>query len=195
MVIGPVTPDERGRDTNLLLRSTAAAIPPRTRAVDVTIHGRRHAGTYTDAYADDLALVLSVPGVPVDPPVQPGDPIVPGLRPFSGVTVLTARPRFSRHWRATIGVACASATVGRCSGSLELRGRLPGARGRTRIAHFAYFSIVPGQSRHVRLRMLVAARRALRHRRSVGGRLLSVARDTQGVQRSRTVPVRLSLPR
>jgi hypothetical protein len=194
LTLGPVTPDERARSTTLLHRETAGAIPVRTRAIDVTVHGERVAGSYTDAYADELALVLSVPGVPVDPPVQPDDPIVSHLRPFAGVTVLTPRPRFSRRWRAPVAVACPSATVGRCSARLELRAKLPGATSRGRIAHFAYVSEAPGTVRRVVLRMLVAPRRPLRHRRTLRARIITVARDTQGLQRRRTVPVRLRLP-
>jgi hypothetical protein len=91
-------------------------------------------------------------------------------------------------------VACPDATVGRCSARLELVARLPRATTRTRIAHFAYVSLAPGDARRVSLRMLVAPRRALRHRHALRARLLTVSRDTQGVQRSRTVALRLALP-
>jgi hypothetical protein len=192
--LGPVTPEERLQDSNLLQRSAQGAIPARTRAVDVTIHGERAAGAYTDAYADNLALVLSVPGVPVEPPVQATDPIVAHLRPFSGVSILTAKPVFSRRWRAPVVVACPDASVGRCSAQLELVAKLPRATTRTRIAHFAYASLAPGTARRIMLRLLVAPRQALRGRHALPARLLTVARDTQGVQRTRTVPVRLQLP-
>ena len=193
--LGPVAPAERGNATNLLLRTAAGAIPPRTRAIDVTLHGERRAGAYTDAYADRLALVLSVPGVPVDPPVGPDDPIVPDLRPFAGVSVITARPDVSRRWRSSVTVACPSATVGRCSGRIALVAKLPGARTRTRVAHFAYFSLAPGATEPVALRLLRAPRKLLARRKTLRARLLTIARDAQGIQRERTVAVTLRLPR
>lgn len=190
----PVTAADRGNDTNLLPRAADGPIPARTRAIDVVLNGDRQAGTYTDAYADNLALVLSVPGVPVDPPGQLSDPPVNNLKPFSGVSVLTGRPAFSRKGGGRVLLACASVTVGACSGSLELRGRLPKAAGVTRIARYAVFDLRPGKTRHVVMRLLAATRTRLRHRRTLRAELIVIARDGQGLQRRATVPLRLSLP-
>ncbi len=190
----PVTAADRGNDTNLLPRAAAGPIPARTRAIDVVLSGDRQAGTYTDAYADNLALVLSVPGVPVDPPGRPSDPPVDNLKPFSGVPVLTGRPTFSRKGGGRVLLACATATVAGCSGSLELRGRLPKAKAVTRIARYSVFKLRPGKSRHVVVRLLAATRTRLRHRRALRATLIVIARDGQGLQRRATVPVRLKLP-
>ena len=197
LAIGPVPAAERGNATNLLHRSTAGAIPARTRAIDVQIGGTRvsapgSAETYADAFADNLALVLSVPGVPVSGPVHPETtPPVKNLKPFSGITVLTGRPRLSRRGRTRIGIACASATVGRCSGTLELRAQLRRGLAFTRIAQFARFSLGPGRSTMVTVKLTMAARRALRRARSFRATLRAVVRDGQGLERRTTIPIRV----
>jgi hypothetical protein len=62
------------------------------------------------------------------------------------------------------------------------------------VAHFASVSLGAGQSRRATLRMLLAPRRILARRTAYRARLVTVARDAQGVQRTKTVPVRLRLP-
>lgn len=124
-----MTPADRANATTLLRREAAGAIPPRTRAIDVLLHGERQAGAYTDAYADNLALTLSVPGVAVEPPGDPGDPPVDDLRPFDGVAVLTARARTNAAGTVRLLLACADATVGACRGTLELRACCQAATG------------------------------------------------------------------
>ncbi len=192
-----MTPSERGNATNLLPRETAGAIPPRTRAIDVQITGTRVSApgsseTYADAFADNLALVLSVPGVPVQGPVDPDTtPPVKNLRPFSGITVLDGRPKLSSTGRTRIGIACASATVGRCTGTLELRAQLRRGLAFTRIAQFARFSLAPGRSANVTMKLTLAARRALRRAKSFRATLRAVAQDGQGLERRTTIPIRV----
>lgn len=196
LTLGPVTPAERANGTTLLHRDAAGAIPERTRAIDVEIIGTRvgkpGAETYTDAYADNLSLVLSVPGIPVPGPVDPAtQPPVKNLRPFSGVTVLTGRPKLSKRGRTKVRIACASATVGRCAGSLELRAQLRRGQAFSRIAQFARFSVAPGRAATVTVKLTLAARRALRRRKSFRATLRAVARDGQGLERRTTIPVRV----
>ena len=196
LTIGPVTAAERANATNFLARQAAGAIPARTRAIDVEIRGTRvsapgSAESYADAYADNLALVLSVPGVPVEGPVDPQDPPVKNLKPFSGITVLTGRPKLSSRGRTRIGIACASATVGRCSGTLELRAQLRRGLAFTRIAQFARLSLAPGRSATVTMKLTLAARRALRRHRSFRATLRAVAQDGQGLERRTTIPIRV----
>ena len=195
--IGPVPAAERGNATNLVPRATAGAIPARTRAIDVEIGGTRmsapgSAETYADAFADNVALVLSVPGVPVPGPVNPETtPPVKNLRPFSGIAVLTGRPRLSSRGRTRIGIACASATVGRCTGTLELRAQLRRGLAFTRIAQFARFSLAPGRSTMVTVKLTLAARRALRRAKSFRATLRAVVQDGQGLERRTTIPIRV----
>lgn len=190
--LGSVGTGERANATTLLRREAGGPIPQRTRAIDVMLRGTRTAGGYTDAYADNLSLVLSVPGVPAQ--TGPGDPPVFPLEPFNGISVLSARPRFSAKGGARVLLACASATVGSCSGSLELRAVLPGQTTARRIARFRSFSLRHGGARHVVLRLLATGRRRILRLRQLSAVLLAVARDGQGVERRTTVPVTLRLP-
>ena len=132
-----------------------------------------------------------MPGAPVDPE----KPIVSGLKPFAGVTVLHPEARMSRKGVVRVALACASATVRSCSGTLELRARLPKAKAATRIARIAPFSVLPGRSRGVFVKLLAASRRALARRTAIRTTLRAVAADGQGLQRTRTVPLKLRLPR
>ena len=197
LTLGPVSAADRGNATNLVPRDTAGAIPARTRAIDVEISGTRvsapgSAESYADAYADNLALVLSVPGVAVQGPVDPGTtPPVKNLKPFAGITVLTGRPKLSRRGRTRIGIACASATVGRCAGTLELRAQLRRGLAFTRIAQFARFSLGPGRSATVTMKLTMAARRALRRAKSFRATLRAVVQDGQGLERRTTIPIRV----
>jgi hypothetical protein len=197
LTLGPVTAAERANATNLLHRSAAGAIPERTRAIDVEIAGTRisapgSAETYTDAYADNLSLTLSVPGIPVPGPLDPDtQPPVKNLKPFSGVTVLTGRPRLSGTGRTKVRLACASATVGRCAGSLELRAQLRRGQAFSRVAQFARFTVSPGRAATVTVKLTLAARRALRRARSFRATLRAVVRDGQGLERKTTIPIRV----
>ncbi len=183
IVLPAVTAADRLNGTNLLPRSALAPIPPRTRAIDVLLHGARAAGSYTDAYVDSLALALSVPGVPVAPPGEPTDPPVDGLEPFDGVAVLTAQPRFTRGGVASVLLACADTTVGACRGTLALR-----ARGRA-IAPRVGFAVRPGIVKTVSVRLFEGAPRPPRQA------VLAVQSfDGQGLMRRATVPVSLVLP-
>lgn len=190
--LGGVGTVERANATNLLHREAGGAIPQRTRAIDVMLRGTRGAGEYTDAYADNLSLVLSVPGVPAE--TTPDDPPVPNLKPFNGVSVLSARPRFSTKGGARVLVACASATVTACSGSLELRATLPGQTAARRVGRFATFSVRRGASRYAVVRLLARHRRPILRRRALPAVLIAVARDGQGLERRTTIPVVLRLP-
>lgn len=187
VVLDGPAPADRGNATTLLPRSAQAAIPARTRAVDVVLAGTRVGGDaerFNDAYADNLALVLSVPGIPVAGPVDPGSPPVAGLKPFAGITVLSSKLTFDRRARARVRIACASATVGLCKGRLDLR------RGRTRIARYSYFTLAPGRRMTLRVNLLAAQRRRVRRLGSFLARIAAVAVDGQGLQRRTTVPLR-----
>jgi hypothetical protein len=59
---------ERGNQTRLLLRSTAGAVPPLARSVTLVLFMARNAGSFNDASADNVSLVLVAP--PCDPDVN-----------------------------------------------------------------------------------------------------------------------------
>lgn len=187
---GP-TPAQRGNATNLLARSAAGAIPQRTRAIDVQLTAHRVAGTYTDGYADNLALTLSVPGVPIDGPIDPTKPVIPGLKPFAGVAVLSANPTLSSRSAVRVNLGCESATVGRCTGRFELWASPRRRRSQVRIAGYGRFSLRPGESRTVIVKLHLKRRRDFLSRRSFRAKLVLTARDAQGLERRKHAPVRV----
>jgi hypothetical protein len=171
-----VTTADRANATNLLPRTETRAIPARTRAIDVLLHGERAAGTYTDAYVDNVALELSVPGVPGSG--GPDDPPVTHLKPFAGISVLTAEPAFARRvGRVLLG--CASSTVGACTGWFDL------VAGGSRIAPRVPFAVAPGATATVDVQL----RKRLRKPRAAT--LRAVSHDGQGLQRRTRIPVTL----
>jgi hypothetical protein len=92
-----------------------------------------------------------------------------------------------------IGLACASATVGGCRGTIDINARLPRAGAATRIARTAAFDVAAGRTGVARLRLHDAARAVLRFRRGLRARLDVVAEDGQGLSRRAIVPIRLRL--
>jgi hypothetical protein len=56
--IGPVLARDRGNVTGLLQRSAKRIIPPTARKVEAVLSMKFTAGSYNDAYADDLSLIL-----------------------------------------------------------------------------------------------------------------------------------------
>lgn len=58
--IGPVTVDDRGKKTAILLRTASGKIPAGTRKVEVDLVITRADGAYNDGYADNLSLVLKM---------------------------------------------------------------------------------------------------------------------------------------
>jgi hypothetical protein len=62
--IGPVTETDRAGATGLLLRETVGTVPVGTRSIDVTLSLTRTSGSYNDAYADNLSLILRGAAVP-----------------------------------------------------------------------------------------------------------------------------------
>ncbi|MCC6608923.1 MAG: PEP-CTERM sorting domain-containing protein [Burkholderiales bacterium] len=58
LTLGPVTPAERGDESELLARSANTIVPVGTRSVDILMTSTRLDGDYNDGYADNLSLVL-----------------------------------------------------------------------------------------------------------------------------------------
>jgi uncharacterized Zn-binding protein involved in type VI secretion len=59
--IGPVTPDERGRDLKFVQKTASAPVPAGTRSIRVLVTAVQVDGTYDDAYFDSLDLDLQGP--------------------------------------------------------------------------------------------------------------------------------------
>ena len=182
--IGPVTPEERAGVTSLAYRAAEAPIPPLSRTVAVTLRTGQPAGSYDDAYFDDVALVPLAGGAP---PPEPRRGV--RLRPFAGATLLSERAPVDRRRRAWVRLACASATTGACRGVVTLTARL--GAGLQRVGR-ARFALRPGRRGRVAVPLSLAARRALRGRRRLPGRLYAAVRDGQQLTRTSTSPLRIA---
>jgi hypothetical protein len=71
LFIGPVTPEERGGKTTLLLRSQSVSIPVGTRTMHVSLIANGQDGAYDDGYADNISLTLHQGQPPPPPPPPP----------------------------------------------------------------------------------------------------------------------------
>jgi hypothetical protein len=69
--IGPVTREDRGGRTAMLLRSASGSIPPGTRTIQVTVFLNGFDGSYNDGYVDNLSLTLHKGKPPPPPPPPP----------------------------------------------------------------------------------------------------------------------------
>lgn len=202
--LAPVDAAARGNATHLLARIASGAVPPLTRSVEVVLRaGKAPGGSYTDAYFDNLGLTLALPAGPGGGPGGgPGDGpgggggggggggiVRPELRAFSGIGVLSGSVTLSRTTgRAKLLVGCASATVARCTGALDLTATLVRRRPRAAVGRVGV-SLAPGAARRVSVRLSRAARNYLRRHTRLRVRVQSTAVDGQGVRRTRVVPI------
>jgi hypothetical protein len=184
---------ERRNVTTLLPRGRTDAVPPLTRAIDVTMRATRADGDYDDAYFDNVALTLVAPGAPAPPP--PPGPGAPPLQPFAGVRSITGLAVVDRSRKQVVlRLVCHDATVGRCNAVLTLTTRV--TKGGLRItAGTAEAGIRPGGIRRVAIRLNGRARRVVRERRRVRMLIYASARDGQGLTRSSTIPLTVQWPK
>lgn len=204
LTAGPVTAAERGNAINMLRRSAAADLPPLTRRIEVSLNATHGggAGTYIDAFFDNVSLTATfqpLPGTgPVDPgpgpgqppPGEPGPGQPPPPRPFSGVSLLTAAAVIDRRGRVPLLVACASSTVRHCAGVLTLTTAPKNGRSAKRIGS-ATFTVGPGFIKRVRIALPSRWRDKLKRRKTLRLRLYAAARDGQGLSRATTSPLTL----
>ena len=177
LALDAVTAAERGNATMLMARLATAPVPRLTRSIVVSVRSGTPGGSYNDAYVDDIALVPRVPPLDGIPPRRARAP-----RPFGGVAVISRRVRVARG-RARVRIACPSASVRRCAGIVTL------ARRRFVILGSRQVSLRPGESQRVRIPLSRRERRSLRRRSR--GHVYTAVRDTQGLTRTATAPVRI----
>ena len=184
VVLTAPTPAERANAATLLPRERTDAVPRLTRAIVVGLHALLVNGNYDDATFDNLALTVDAPGAPPPKPING-----PTLKPFSGVVVLTARPRIDRFGRIVTRMGCADATVGHCSGVVTVTRGVEKQR-----LGIVGLTLRPGSTRAVKIRLTPGARHTLRKRRRLAVALYLAVRDAQGVTETKTVPI-VVLPR
>ena len=181
LALATPTAAERANVTALLPRAQSAPLPRLTRTVEVTLRAERPPGEprYDDAYFDNVALTLAVPGAP---PLAGGRP-----RHFSGARVLTRRATLGRRGRIPVRIACPDRTAGRCAGTLTLA-RVPAGRA-PRALVATPLAVPAGRARAVSLRAPGGVRREVRERRRLRMRLFLAARDRHGTVRTATIPI------
>ena len=89
--VGPVTATDRNSVTTLLARTATVGVPTGTRSITVTMTATRQAGSWDDAYFDNIGLQLASSQAP-----PPGPPVT-GRRPRRPAR--SARP-YCRPWAA-----------------------------------------------------------------------------------------------
>jgi hypothetical protein len=170
---------ERANATTLLPRSRTVAVPRLARHAEVTLQARLATGVYSDAYFDNIGLTVDARRAP--PPRH-------GRIPFAGLRMLTGKATVDRKGRVALRLACVDATVGACTGVVTLVGALKRAGKPVRVG-MAPAALRPGRTRHVRMKLRRAARRAVRQRRRIRMTVYAAARDGQGVTRTSAVPL------
>ena len=92
LTIGPVTPQDRGDVTDLLLRSAVAALPDGTRSIRTLVTLTHFEGSANDGYADNLSLTLGA--APAAPPPVLGRQVNASV--VSGTVLVAVRARGGR---------------------------------------------------------------------------------------------------
>ena len=183
--IGPVDAAQRAGASTLLPRSSAAAIPPLTRTIAVTLRSTTPSGAYDDAYFDAVSLIPRMGGA--RPHTAPGG----RLRPFGGVALTSRRAAVDSRRRVWVRMACPSRTAGGCQGVVTLTARLAAGAPERRVASRS-FALRGGRRALLPIRLTHAARRAIGGRRRLrGGHFYTAVRDGQGVTRTTTGPLRV----
>jgi hypothetical protein len=129
------------------------------------------------------------PAPPADPPpvvVVPPPPAAPPATPAPGplATALTARVGVGADGRVRLRLNCRATAPARCRGTITLKARLPGGRGRATTIARASYSVAAGR-RTLTLRLRAAARRALRARATIAATAAVLTRQRNGFSRAR----------
>ena len=129
------------------------------------------------------------PPPPADPPpvVVPPPPSPPPATPVAGplASALQSRVAVAADGRVRLRLNCRATAPARCRGTITLKARLPGGRGRaTTIARRTY--AVGAGTRTVTLRLRAPARRALRARGTITATAAVMTRQANGSSRGRS---------
>lgn len=124
------------------------------------------------------------PPLPPPAPPQAGNAPPPASPRRALATALTARAAVARDGRMRLRVRCRTTGTAKCRGTITLRARLPGRRGRSTIARVSY--VVAAGTKTLRLRLRAAARRALRTRNELSAAVTIATRQPSGATRSRS---------
>ena len=122
------------------------------------------------------------------PVVVPPPPAAPA--PSALATALTSRVGVRADGRVRLRLRCRTTALSRCRGTITLRARLPGGRGRRTTVARATYAVATG-TRTVTLRLRAPARRALRRRGTLAVTVAVATRQPSGATTSRSRRVTL----
>ena len=171
--IGPVTANDRNRQTTLIRRAGSSPVPAGTRRIRVTLTSTDADKQQSSALADNAKLTLTTAPAPTgnDTP-QPMTP-----KGFGAKTLVTLKPG-SRRLKAGQPLKVAV----RNSNEFTVTGRLGSKR----------LSVAPRSTSTLKVKLSARQRRALQRKRSLTVRLTALISDPAGATRrvSRTVRLR-----
>jgi carboxypeptidase T len=122
---------------------------------------------------------VAPPAVVVAPPPPPA-----ALTPRALTSALTSRAGVGRDSRVRLRIDCRTTAATRCRGTLTLKARLPGGRGRTTTIARLNYSVAAGR-RTLTVRLRLPARRALRTRATIAATATLATRQASGATSSR----------
>ena len=108
---------------------------------------------------------------------------------MTAASVRTSSARVADDGRVRLSVRCQAGAAGRCRGTATLSARLPGARRTSTIARRSY--VLAAGTKAIMLQLRVAARRALRARRSLSTTARITTRQDTGAGKRATRRVKL----
>jgi hypothetical protein len=133
-----------------------------------------HFGTVTVTDATGRAATATASVLVTAPPLPPK---------FAGVRIAKQRVRVSKRGAAPVKVGCPARAVGACTGGLTLLGRT------------AKFTIAPGKTKAVRVKLSKAKLKALRKRKRLTATATARAHDAGGAAKTTHGKVTLLSPR
>lgn len=127
---------------------------------------------------------------PPPPPPPAADPAAvvspsPAPAPRAVTRALTSRAGVRRDGRVRLRIECRARATTRCRGTITLRARLPGGRGRATTIARASYSVAAGR-RTITLRLRRPARRALRSRATLAATATLATRQSSTAASSRS---------
>lgn len=127
---------------------------------------------------------------PAPPPAPPAPPPAAALPAGGALAIaLSSRAAVARDGLVRLRVRCRPGSARACRGTITLKARLPGARGRTTIGRASY--AIGAGTRTITVRLRAAARRALRGRARIAATVTVATRQPSGSTRSRSRRVTL----
>ncbi len=137
------------------------------------------------------AQYCAAPVAAAPPPPPPPPPAVTVVDPAASVR--STKVAIGSDGRVLLSVRCTASAAGRCRGTATLRSRLPGARRASTVARRSY--VLAAGTKKITLQLRVAARRALRARRSLSATATITTRQDGAAAKTSARQVKLVVKR